>query len=607
MKKILFILLTGMLSILSSCEKFLETTPQDFVSPVNYYETKTQLNAALNAVYDPLGNASLYGDRMLGRMGLDADESYRASTSELTGISVYDVSVSDVFVLGFWRQCYEGINRANLLLENIGKATDIADVDRNAIEGEALFLRAYYHFMLVSNFGDVPLILASLPNAENTSVARTPAKEVYNKIIADMTRAEGLVKPITTIGFGGRVNTSAVRGILARVCLYAAGHPVKDVSRYAEAREWALKVINDASAAHALNPDYKRIFINYAEDKYDIKESIWEVEFWGNRLDAYREGGRVGNNNGIQNLNTANVAFGYTYGFICTTGKLYKLFPANALGFSLDTRRDWSIGEFRWTSTGKVLQTRTQIYERFSGKWRREYEILTPKGINDTPQNFPILRFSDVLLMFAEADYEINGSTPEAINAVNLVRRRAYGKPLQDQRVNTITLTAGGSGYTTIPTVTISGGGGTGATATATIASGRVTAINVSNFGSGYTTVPTITITGGGGNGAVATAILTTANEADLTTSQEIALKDAIIDERSRELSFECLRKGDLVRWNIFLPIMKETLRQFDAEASAGTRYGRLAFNNVTVRDELWPIPSREIGLNKKLVQNPGW
>ncbi|PYF70632.1 RagB/SusD family nutrient uptake outer membrane protein [Pedobacter nutrimenti] len=523
MKKIFNLIIAVVLILPSSCGKFLDTTPKDFVSTADYYQTEAQLNTALNGVYDPLGSAFLYGDRMLGRLGLDADEMYFFRTTELTGVSVYDVSVADPYVLGYWQQCYQGINRANLLLENIHKASDISDANRNSIKGEALFLRAYYHFMLVSNFSDVPLVLQSLPNADETDQARTPAKQVYDKIIMDMTEAEGLVKPITTIGFGGRISKSAIRGILARVCLYAAGNPVNDTKRYAQAREWALKVINDPLAGHALNPDYSRVFINYAEDKYDIRESIWEVEFWGNRLDAYREGGRVGNNNGIQN----NTDAGYTYGYIATTGKLFALYQNNANGTSADLRRDWAIAPYRWNGTSKVNHTASQIYQRNSGKWRREYETLKPQGKNDTPQNFPILRFSDVLLMFAEADLQV-GPSPEGRNAFNLVRRRAYGKLLPG-------------------------------------------AVNPGEF--------------------------------DLAS---VTLQD-IQNERSRELCFECLRKRDLVRWNTFLTAMKQTLDLFDAEAPASQKYGRLAFNNVTGRDVIWPIPSREIGLNRKLTQNSGW
>src|SRR5699024_4914982 len=92
-------------------------------------------------------------------------------------------------------------------------------------------------------------------------------------------------------------------GILARVCLYMAGEPVKDVSKYEEARMWAKKVIDDVEANHSLNPSFSQVFINLAQDKYDVNESIWEVEFKGNGSDAFSEEGQVGYVNGPRSTN----------------------------------------------------------------------------------------------------------------------------------------------------------------------------------------------------------------------------------------------------------------------------------------------------------------
>lgn len=92
-----------------------------------------------------------------------------------------------------------------------------------------------------------------------------------------------------------------MRGILARVCLYMAGEPVNDITKYKDARYWCKKVMEDTEFKHELNPDYRQVFINLAQDKYDTKESIWEVEFWGNLSDAYGETGVIGGMNGINN------------------------------------------------------------------------------------------------------------------------------------------------------------------------------------------------------------------------------------------------------------------------------------------------------------------
>jgi len=420
MKKIFYLLIVSLTFCVSSCKKFLETTPTDFLSPVNYYDTEVQLNYALNGVYDILGQRGVYGDALISRMGTEADEGFYAVTT-FNGPQIYNHSTSDAYVTTLWQLLYSGINRANVLIENINKPV-MDENKRTVILGQAKFLRAYYYFLLVSNWGDVPLIMTATASAGNTSIARSPAVDVYNTIISEMTAAEGMVETATKVGFGGRINRSAIDGVLARVCLYMAGNPIKDVTKYKEAQAWTLKIIN--SGEHSLNPSFQQVFINYSQDLYDIKESIWEVEFWGNTAGIYREGGRVGINTGVANSWTTANTVGYVYGFIQTTARLFNSYA------STDLRRDWAIAPWRFVTQGTVRQnwSATQIYERYCGKWRREYELVTPKSTNDSPENFPLLRYADVLLMYAEAENQVNGPTAAAYNAINQVRRRAYGK-----------------------------------------------------------------------------------------------------------------------------------------------------------------------------------
>jgi hypothetical protein len=168
----------------------------------------------------------------------------------------------------------------------------------------------------------------------------------------------------------------------------------------------------------------------------------------------------------------------------------------------------------------------------------------------------------------------------------------------------------GGSGYTTAPTVNITGGGFTRqATATATVTSGRVTGVTVSDPGAFYTTAPTITFTGAG-TGATAVAVLSTATDANLTSAQTAskdALRSAIIDERSRELCYEGLRRGDLIRWGIFVERLKAHATTATLRYIAAFKYASRAGDNISEKHNLMPIPLSEISLNKLLVQNPGW
>ena len=581
----------------ASCEKFLDSKPKDFLSPVNYYNTEEQINFALNAVYDVLGQRGMYGDALISRMGTEADEGFYAVRS-FKGPQVYDFSSSDSYVTTLWQLLYDGINRANILIENIDKP-NLTKEKRNDILGQAKFLRAYYYFLLVSNWGDVPVIMNATSSANNTGVPQTPAREVYELIIKEMEEAELLVRDASEVGFGGKVSKSAVQGILARVCLYMASNPVNDVSKYNDVIKWTSKIINPGF--HKLNASYENIFIKYAADEYDVKESIWEVEFWGNTLGQYREGGRVGINTGIANPNTT---LGYAYGFIQTTAKLFNSYGEG------DLRRDWAIAPFRYQSNGtiKANWNPTQIYQRFCGKWRREYEVVTPKSTNDSPQNFPLLRYSDVLLMHAEALHKLN-ETEDALTFLNQVRRRAYGKLLYGERLKTITLTSGGTGYTTVPTITIMGGDPTvNAIARATISGGKVTSVIIENSGTFYKSAPTISITGGGGSGAVATATITSVTDVDIVLSPELNFMKVIQDERSRELCFEGLRKQDLIRWGILKTTMQQVANDFLTSAPADYNYAANAGNNIAEpKHLLLPIPAYDMGLNPLLNPNIDW
>jgi starch-binding outer membrane protein, SusD/RagB family len=432
MKKIAYLLLITILVGTSSCQKYLDTKPQDFIAPQTYYTTDAQLTAALMAVYDVMGQNGGYGRNLAVELALASDEGFcRSSTGVLPYF--YNSSASDANVLAPWQAMYTGIERANLLLQNLnnGSATQAT---KDEIKGEALFLRAYYYFVLVSYWGDVPLKLLPSGSLSDVNIARTPAKDVYAQIVKDMTTSEPLVNDIATWGFGGRVSKSAVRGILARVCLSAAGR-LNDATYYPLALNWASKVIN--SGTHSLNTDYTQVFINYLQDKYDIKESIWEVEFFGNGIGTnYNESGAFETVFGVTNTDTDPA--GWSYGLILNTAKLYNSYKTG------DVRRDWTISP--WTYSGNKGTVHTNYAAtnpwRYIGKYRRELELVTPHNKNTGPCNFPLLRYSDVLLMFAEAENQVNGPTAAAYNAINQVRRRAYGKPLTAADV-TVDVTAG--------------------------------------------------------------------------------------------------------------------------------------------------------------------
>ena len=542
MKKIIAaaLLLVGMSGV--SCS-FLDTEPYDVVTPDNYYNTEGELQMSLNGVYAIMANTTLFGGDYLARMGLDADIGYESYSSDYGTVGDYDVSPSDAKILNFWRDLYTGIDRANQLMEHINDAEGVSQRSRDNIYAQALFLRAYYHFLLVVRFNRIPLILHATTDskASNVQIAQSEPREVYLRIIEDMEEAADYLYEASELQSPGRVSRSTAYGMLARVALYMAGYPVYEAGMYARAKDYAQKVMD--TGYHRLNPSYREFFLNLIQDRYDPQESLFEVEFYGNNEGTYTTtAGRVGRDNGIGCSNNTNVfadgltlvdKYGYSIGATRCTPYYYEMFGEG------DLRRDWTIADYTYnTTTGEKTYQTTNIWTRYCGKFRREYEV-GPRSTNYTPINFPLLRYSDVLLMWAEAvaaDPDNNDAVElaQAYEYVNQVRRRGYGYE-----------------------------------------------VSMSN------------------------------PLCDLETGDKMMLLEDIKEERARELGYECLRKDDILRWGQFYDQMRlmrtYTATILDSYTSSYYINAKRYYKNASSRDEFWPIPSYEMGVNRQLVQNPGW
>jgi hypothetical protein len=544
MKKLYFLLFIAALAT-SSCDDFLNTEPIDKIAVEQYYTNEEGLTQALAGVYDPLGSEALYGNAVFTTLGACTDEGYYARPAITSGTQVYDFQATASDVNDFWKNLYRGINNSNELIAHIN-LPQMDESKRQAILGEALFLRAYYHFLLVSNFGDIPLKLTPTTTPNDVQTPKTPAKDVYVQILKDMTEAEAKVNTSTSFGYSSRVSKTVVQGILARVCLQMAGYPLNDTSKYTEALSWAKKVQN--SGEHALNTTfnatlntttapaftnnaYSQIFINEIQDIYDVKEGMWEVDFKGVRSEGYNESGRLGNTNGITMTGTFFPSIGYSSGFIRGTARLYKMYKTG------DLRRDWVLTPFTYNGTtgAKTLIPVTAAnplgYGRDSAKWRRSFELNTPRNKNYNATNFPILRYADVMLMLGETENQVNGPTSIAYDALNQVRRRGFGLPI----------------------------------GTASVLADLPAGLSKADF------------------------------------------QQAVEDERMRELCFEGTRRPDLIRWGKFVSTMNAVGAEIAAGGGTANAYGALGGNNVKSKHLLYPIPSSEMNSNKALTQNTGW
>ena len=317
--------------------------------------------------------------------------------------------------------------------------TSISEIEGlDEIVRQARFLRAFYYFMLVIRFGDIPLVLIT-PDSDlseqSTMIPQTPAPDIYRWIIKEMREAAPMVRTAEQAGYGGVVNQSAVYGILARVCLYAAGKPYQMEGMYALSASFARKVIE--TKFHELNPSYDNIFYNLVRDVYDIKECIFEVEFWGDGTGLYGSlDSQIPIGMGVAHDPNPASPTGYITGGVRCTDVVFEYFDQEN-----DKRFGRTVNLFTYNANGEYVKPVTPgstVLNRFCSKFRRHEEVnQNPnKSRYATPCNWPVLRYAEVLLTYAEAvacDPENNSEMDLAFayECMNMVRRRGYEVPIR--------------------------------------------------------------------------------------------------------------------------------------------------------------------------------
>lgn len=482
MKTLKTIILSLTCLTVASCD-FLDKEPTK-LTPEVYFNNAGEAASFLTSVYAPLASQNYYGNEYMFMVCGDDLSHYGGGRNPQSNgaIACNNANSSSPQFSNLWQTLYTGIDRANTFLENVDKTADISDKLRLQYKSEARFMRAFYYFTLVQGWGDVPFKVTSTNSVTGLDIPRTDKQTIYDFIITEMSEcAEGL-STAAELGYKpGHVSKSAAWGILARVYLFRAGEHFRDKTSpdetkiqeyFKQASIYAQKVMGQG---HDLTDNYWDVFIDICSNKYNStgkNESIWEVEFSGDYTSEIRAEGRIGNLLGIKCPDVSNDQSlldakdpGFGYAYFWSTPKLYELYVNNG---DLE-RMNWSIAPFEYVETakgkgitgrqfefGKIKEVKEQYwdvsysygegnkdkktgdfekteadseknYSRACGKYRREYELYgSKKNKNYTSINVPLLRYSDVLLMVAEAENETNGQpTALAYQCLNKVRERA--------------------------------------------------------------------------------------------------------------------------------------------------------------------------------------
>jgi hypothetical protein len=439
---------TGFWIVLSvnSCKKYLEPSAQSSFNTAFVFSNVQNAQKAVFSTYQDLEGDNGYGIRISMYYPYDNDEMigmHQLGDNDRGDIAHYNATAGNAQIYNPWVQLYQGIERANNCIYNLplmdqytkGSTTQVGELQR--LYGEALTLRAQFYLELIRNWGDVPAQFLPSSQEPNLFLAKTDRDTIYDHILSDLAVAETLVPWRTEVGSVGdpmdqRITKGAVKALRARIALYRGGYSLRRASSmygqtmarpadYLTYYKIAVSECSDIMARpdeHALNPSFQGLFKNEI-DAHTIDpngEVLFEVGMSGGQG---TNDSKLGYYDGVKvNASlTGNAAIGVlpTY---------FYLFD------STDTRRDVTCAPYEVNSDLLTLKGHpiTTIAE---AKFRRDW-ISNPSQMTSSAQyygiDWPLIRFSDVLLMFAEADNEINqGPNAADIAALQQVQTRGHG------------------------------------------------------------------------------------------------------------------------------------------------------------------------------------
>ena len=437
-----------------------------------YMKEARDAEIVLLGVYQAGAVDGAYGMNLSFYLNMGTDcEQVEGSTTEnwrIVPTNAYPTTQADI--QDTWEALYTGIYRANDFMERLS-------VDMNSFEtqkdknlaaiylAEARSLRALYYFELVRRFGNIPLMTSAAMSEQHPSTfVQADPVDVYKLIESDLKYAIDILPYATDDTYRDsndfRFSKGAAMGLLAKVYATWAGYPLQDTSKWELAANVAGQLIK--TGKHDLLPDFETLWYNTCNGVWDPTESLIEISFYSPTYSASSDPvGRIGKWNGVRATQIAGVR-----GRCAANEKVVHTFvlqwrdedgvgpskhEADTKTSGMDWRRPLSIANYQYTDDGKALLTKgekdteqTAIADDLDptkevkakgsytpAKWDIEkYTESANRLINDDKSNvnWYVLRYADVLLLYAEALNEANnGPTDEAYSAINKVIQRAYG------------------------------------------------------------------------------------------------------------------------------------------------------------------------------------
>ncbi|HRP54534.1 RagB/SusD family nutrient uptake outer membrane protein [Agriterribacter sp.] len=403
MKSKLFLFEIALLFLLVGCSKdFLKVYPETSLNEGNFYTSDNEFVSLVSGCYVPLRNAERWDHWVMSELksdNLDQQFSAIAGNFETAYMDNLLTGAASITVQNYWDISYQGVYRCNKAISVLESSTYTWRDEniKNRSKGEAYFLRALYYFNLVRQYGGVPLVITPVTGKEAVEIKRSSEDEVYQLIISDLNNAQDYLSKAATVEEKGRANQSAALGILGKVYLTR-----KD---YSAASQVLKKVIDLKKFSLLLN--YADLFDPNAKD---YTETIFSVQYSESSSELANDFifFNVPNTSKGEVTNRPNISLRIA-GSMEPSIELINAFEAD------DSRKNVAIQY--WTGAGW-----DGIEKSFP--YCAKYKPPQISPLNYCGDNFPVLRYADILLMYGECLNNL-GSTSEAAQYIFSVRKRA--------------------------------------------------------------------------------------------------------------------------------------------------------------------------------------
>ena len=443
MNKIATLATAFILLSIGGCKKYLDQQPLTAVGSEMVFKDVPTTLQALAGVYGRLAGDNAYGLKLALHYPVDDDILMGPSgnNDDRRGMAHFSLTSLNAELAAPFNQLFEGVMLANICIDEIPKMEKYSsgsEQEKKQLQrmyGEALTLRAQFYYEALRNWGDLPghFIPSYIQASTEPFPLRIDKDILYDHILADLKEAANLVpwrNEVTGIGdqVDERITKGTVKALRARIALTRGGYSLNQAGAVARPSNYLdfIKIARDetneiiTSNQHSLFPDYKGLWKDIVCGRKTVDPN-GELMF---QVTAIGGGG------------TADSKFGYANGprvngagnsFVNPLPSYLYLFD------STDVRRDVTIAPYDVQVNG-VSKTGMAITAMRDGKYRRDWisnpTVSPTSAVQYFGLKWQLIRYSDVLLMFAEAENEISGASAAAYDAVNMVRRRGYGLPI---------------------------------------------------------------------------------------------------------------------------------------------------------------------------------